>query len=56
MGGARRIASAGSVHDEAEIDAVNAALRDVVMPCHHGIDDDDAHYIADTALAFVTDT
>ena len=24
----------------------------VVMPCHHGIDDDDAHYIADTALGF----
>jgi CDP-6-deoxy-D-xylo-4-hexulose-3-dehydrase len=25
----------------------------VVMPCHHGIDDEDAHYIADTALAFL---
>jgi CDP-6-deoxy-D-xylo-4-hexulose-3-dehydrase len=25
----------------------------VVMPCHHGIDDDDAQYIADTALAFL---
>ncbi len=25
----------------------------VVMPCHHGVVDDDAHYIADTALAFV---
>ena len=24
----------------------------VVMACHHGIDDDDAHYIADTALGF----